>query len=184
MSFVDKFLNAVRLNADDEEYLDDEYYDEEDEDYYEEEEKPAGRSLFGRRSSNTREKSESSAGRFTQADDPAPSYAANSNITPMRQRRGGNAVMEVCVIKPKSFEDSRETTMSLLEGRTIVLNLEGLDFETGQRIIDFTSGACMAINGSLKKVSAYIFIAAPEEVDLSGDLQAFADAFDISSLRR
>lgn len=92
--------------------------------------------------------------------------------------------MEVCVIKPKSFDDARESTQTLLEGRTIVLNLEGLDFEVGQRIIDFTSGACMAIEGNLQKVSAYIFIATPAAVDLSGDLQSIADAFDISSLRR
>ena len=49
--------------------------------------------------------------------------------------------MEVCVIKPTSVEDSREITETLLSGRTVILNLEGLDLEIAQRIIDFTSGA-------------------------------------------
>ena len=44
--------------------------------------------------------------------------------------------MEVCVIKPNSVEDAREITETLLSGRTVILNLEGLDLEVAQRIID------------------------------------------------
>ena len=49
-------------------------------------------------------------------------------MTPMRQpaaRRGVN--MEVCVVKPTSVDDSREITETLLAGRTVILNLEGMD---------------------------------------------------------
>ena len=42
--------------------------------------------------------------------------------------------MEVCVIKPSSVEDAREITETLLSGRTVILNLEGLDLEVAQRI--------------------------------------------------
>ena len=35
--------------------------------------------------------------------------------------------MEVCVIKPTSVDDAREITETLLSGRTVILNLEGLD---------------------------------------------------------
>ena len=45
--------------------------------------------------------------------------------------------MEVCVIKPTSVEDAREITETLLRNRTVVLNLEGIDLEIGQRIIDY-----------------------------------------------
>ena len=48
--------------------------------------------------------------------------------------------MEVCVIKPKSMEDAREITETLLGGCTVVLNMEGLDLDIAQRIIDFSSG--------------------------------------------
>ena len=57
--------------------------------------------------------------------------------------------MQVCVIKPTSVEDAREITETLLENRTVVLNVEGLDVEIAQRIIDFTSGSCFAISGNL-----------------------------------
>ena len=79
--------------------------------------------------------------------------------------------MEVCVIKPTSVEDAREITETLLANRTVVLNLEGLDLEVAQRIIDFTSGSCFAVDGNLQKVSNYIFIVTPSNVDISGDFQ-------------
>ena len=79
--------------------------------------------------------------------------------------------MEVCVVKPTSFEDAREITETLLSNRTVVLNLEGLDVDVAQRIIDFTSGSCFAINGNLQKISKYIFIITPSSVDISGDFQ-------------
>ena len=85
--------------------------------------------------------------------------------------------MEVCVIKPTSVEDAREITETLLNNRTVVLNLEGLDLEVAQRIIDFTSGAAFAISGNLQKISNYIFIITPASVDISGDFLSLVDTF-------
>ena len=97
---------------------------------------------------------------------------SNNKVTPMRQpSRRSSVNMEVCVIKPTSVEDSREITETLLSGRTVILNLEGLDLEIAQRIIDFASGACYSLNGSLQKISSYIFLVTPTNVDISGDLQ-------------
>jgi len=79
--------------------------------------------------------------------------------------------MEVCVIKPTSFDDCREIGETLLSNRTVVLNFEGLDVDVAQRIIDFVSGSCFAIGGNLQKVSGSIFLATPRNVDISGDLQ-------------
>ena len=70
-----------------------------------------------------------------------------------------------------SLEDAREISETLLSGRTVILNLEGLDLEIAQRIIDFTSGSTFAIDGNLQKISNYIFLVTPTNVDISGDLQ-------------
>ena len=90
--------------------------------------------------------------------------------------------MEVCVIKPTSVEDAREITETLLNNRTVVLNVEGLDVEIAQRIIDFTSGSCFAVSGNLQKISNYIFIITPESVDISGDFLNIVDAFDTKGM--
>ena len=50
---------------------------------------------------------------------------------------------------------------------------DGNDYveELAQRIIDFSSGSCYAIGGGLQKVSSYIFILTPSNVEISGDIQ-------------
>lgn len=99
--------------------------------------------------------------------------AASSKITPMRSSRKASQSpnMEVCVIKPSSMEDTREIADTLVDNSTVILNLEGIDVELAQRIIDFTSGACYSLGGSLQKVSSYIFVLGPYNVDITGDLQ-------------
>ena len=98
---------------------------------------------------------------------------ASSKITPMRSSRKANQGpnMEVCVIKPSSMEDTREIADTLVDNSTVILNLEGIDVELAQRSSDFTSGACYSLGGSLQKVSSYIFVLGPYNVDITGDLQ-------------
>jgi cell division inhibitor SepF len=69
------------------------------------------------------------------------------------------------------MDDSRDICDYLLDGKAVVLNMEGLHMEIAQRIIDFTSGAAYSMNGNLQKISNYIFIATPQSVELSGDFQ-------------
>lgn len=161
MGVFDKFLDIMKLN--DDEYNDDDFYDD---DYEDEgfDEKPR-RSLFG--SKKHRDEYDD----FDMQEE-RKSVSSGNKVTPMRQpapRR--NASMEVCVVKPSSVDDSREITETLLAGRTVILNLEGMDLEIAQRIIDFISGATFAINGNLQKISNYIFLVTPTNVDISGDLQ-------------
>ena len=180
MGLFDKFLNSMQLGGDDDYYDDeDDYFDDEDDDF--EDEKPR-RGLFGRKSSRYEDDDEDEddyddepaprSRRRQQEEKPAPTAASGNNkVTPMRSpRRSGNN-MEVCVIKPASMEDAREITETLLSNRTVVLNMEGLDMDIAQRIIDFASGSCFAINGNLQKIANYIFIITPATVDISGDFQ-------------
>ena len=170
MGLFDKFLNVMRLNPDDE----DDFYDD---DYYDEEEDEAPRKKLFSKSEDD----------FAPDNEVREKPARTSQkITPMRPSRKqiSAAGMEVCVIKPKSMEDAREITETLLSGRTVILNLEGLDLEVAQRIIDFTSGATYAISGNLQKISNYIFLVTPTNVDISGDLQDLLNtSLDTSSMR-
>ena len=170
MNVIDKFLDVMKLGGDD---YDDDYddYDDYDDDY--EDEKPK-KGMFKRKREDD----------YDDYEDEASVKAKPQKVTPIRQepRRQGNG-MEVCVIKPTSFDDSREITETLLSNRTVVLNFEGLDVDVAQRIIDFTSGSCFAIGGNLQKVSGYIFLVTPRNVDISGDLQdILSGSIDIPSV--
>ena len=187
MSVLDKFLDAIRLNDDyEEEDADsDSFFDEEDDDI---EEKPKKR--FFRKLENEDEDEEeepqakpvhtaprkqpapktTASSQAAAARAPKPAAPVSSKVTPMRKKAGA-LNMEVCVIKPASMEDTREIADTLVDNSTVILNLEGIDVELAQRIIDFTSGACYSLGGSLQKVSSYIFVLGPYNVDITGDLQ-------------
>ena len=160
MGLMDSFISAMKISeGTDDEYMDDEYLDDED---VMEEKAPVG---------------------LKAADSMGDAKKAPiSRIAPVRPKKVVGSGMEVCVIKPNSVEEAREITETLLANRTVVLNMEGLDVDVAQRIIDFTSGSCYAINGNLQKISHYIFIITPASVDISGDFQEiFSGSFDVPS---
>lgn len=162
MGVMDKFLNYMKLNEDDDDFYDDDYDDDE---------------TYDSKPSKAIPIKETVA---EPEEDKTPIKKTAPKITPMRQTRKAGNGMEVCVIKPTSIEDAREITETLLANRTVVLNLEGLDVDIAQRIIDFTSGSCFAISGNLQKISHYIFIITPAVVEISGDFQEIlSGAFDV-----
>lgn len=193
MSVLDKFLDAIRLNDDFDD--DDEFFDD-DELEAMDEEKPKRR-FFKKLEDDDEEDEEypepsrkSRAAKTVPSPEPAASKTArqprtaSSKITPMRGRKSGTGNMEVCVIKPSSMEDTRDIADTLIDRCTVVLNLEGIDVDVAQRIIDFSSGACYSIGGSLQKVSSYIFILTPANVEITGDFQEIlSGAFDVPSVR-
>ncbi len=174
--FTDKFLGMLKLNDDYDDYDEYDDYDDIDDDYVQTKKvakQPKEKEIF--------EETPSRDFRVEQAK-PSKSFSkSTSKVVPMR----GRSSMEVCVIKPSNVEEAREITDTLLSGRSVVLNLEGLHVDVAQRIIDFTSGSCYSINGNLQKVSNYIFIITPESVDISGDFQDLLDGsgFDVAAFK-
>lgn len=163
MSLMDKFLDVMRLNGDD----DDDDYEFSNEDYYDDDTYEEPRKKTVRRESKSEIKEE-----------PKKTVSKITPIGKAQKKQGAGANMEVCVIKPTTIEDEIEIVDTLLSGRTVLINMEGLNIELAQRIIDFTSGATYAMHGILQKVSNYIFLATPDGVDVSGDIQNLMDAFD------
>ena len=187
MGVLDKFLNAMKLN-DDDGFDDDGFLDDEIDDEYEEE-RPAKKRMFKklededdfddvRDTSSRKSRTQPKARPSKQM---TGSTTSNSKIAPMRPRKSSG--MEVCVIKPHSMEDAREITETLIANCTVVLNMEGLDVEIAQRIIDFASGSCYAVDGNLQKISSFIFILTPSTVDISGDFQQILNgAFEVPAI--
>ena len=152
----DKFLSMLRLDPDDD-YDDEDYFDEPDEE----------EQLYTKRSTSRSRK-------FIDddEDDIAPTREpARENVRTVSSSSRSMLNMEVCIIRPTTMNDCPDVTDTLLSGRAVILNLEGLPTDTAQRIIDFTSGSCYAINGNLQKITSYIFIITPESVEISGDFQ-------------
>ena len=188
MNIWDKFLDAVKVN---EEYDDDDFLDDVDDDF--EDEKPKKRffkkldddydeefdDLPPAKNYKSAEKQSAAAkapkASRTATSSSTASKSSASKVTPMYNvnKKKSGASGEVCVMKPKRFDEATEIVDALLDNCTVILNLEGLDMELAQHIIDFTSGASYSLDGSIRRVSAYIFILTPEGVDITGDSQDF-----------
>ena len=133
MGVMDKFLNYMKLNdEEDEGFYDDDYLDDE------EEVEPVKK--FGAAKNRQQAQDE-------EALDDKGKRTSQPKVTPIHRtvtKKMPGTGMEVCVIKPTSVEDAREITETLLANRTVVLNLEGLDVD-----IQSPAGVNDAMRGSL-----------------------------------
>lgn len=191
MGILDKFLDAVKVNDD---FDDDDFLDDADDSF--EDEKPKKRffkkldedfdddydDMPPAKNHKKAEKQAAATKAVKQPKQPKPSFSGSSKVTPIYNAKKSGNSGEVCVIKPKQFDESTEIVDALLDNCTVILNLEGLDINLAQHIIDFTSGASYSINGSIRKVSSYIFILTPEGVDITGDSQELLNDITGSSM--
>lgn len=146
-----------------------EYEDDEDEFYEDDDYMDAPP-----RSSRERDSYSSGYGlRDTEYSAPAPrktSSAGNRN-NPQVYSINTNVQMQVVIIKPECYEDAQEICDQIKTKRPVVVNLEKVEYPIAQRIMDFLSGTCYSLEGSIQRVANNIFIIAPENVDISGDFK-------------
>lgn len=181
MGILDGVINVFKLQNDD---YDDEYdedYDDFDETFEDEEEKGSARRKLFSGSKKYKEEED--------ADDFVPSKQADKPRTGGRKvvpiKANNTRGLEVVVIRPESMEDASEITDTLLSGKAVVLNLEGIHVEIAQRIIDYSAGSCYAMRGNLQKITNYIFLVTPPNVDISGDIpELVAGGIDLSTFNK
>ena len=81
--------------------------------------------------------------------------------------------MKLIVNEPATFEDCSKIADNLKNRKPVIINLEKLETETAKRIFDFVSGATYALDGSVQKVANNIFVFAPDNVDISSNIEEF-----------
>lgn len=159
----DKIKNIFTVDYDDD--YEDDYYDDYEDDELDEMEERTTRKKKER--TVAKEEPTPKTTRATSSFSQRTSRSSRSSkVVPMRSND-----MEVCVIKPTYYESTRDIIDTLLEGKAVVLNLEGMKLDLAQRIVDSVSGGCYALHGNLQKISGYIYLVTPSSVDITGDFQ-------------
>ncbi|MBE6624761.1 MAG: cell division protein SepF [Ruminococcaceae bacterium] len=82
----------------------------------------------------------------------------------------GGSNIELKVIKPTQFNQILTAGDHLIEGKTVLLNLEGLDKALTRRMIDFIAGVAYALNATIKSATNNSYFIAPRDVDVSGEI--------------
>lgn len=78
--------------------------------------------------------------------------------------------LRMLVFQPSSYEEAECIIDNLKARKPVIMNLDELEIELGQRILDFVGGAVYSLNGDIKKVARSIFVVAPSNVDVSQNI--------------
>jgi cell division inhibitor SepF len=88
-------------------------------------------------------------------------------LTAVRQGSTVRAVVptaEPQTVKPRRFEDAQEVADRFRAGQAVIMNLEGVERETFRRLVDFASGLCYGLSGSMEKVATGVYLLKPAAV--------------------
>jgi len=77
--------------------------------------------------------------------------------------------IELKVVRPESFEEVSDIADYLIEGCTVVLNVEILDKASTIRMLDFLNGVTYTKDGEIKKVSQSTYIITPNGIGISDE---------------
>ena len=76
-------------------------------------------------------------------------------------RGGGASPVEPATVRPRRFDQAQELADKFKEGLPVILNLEATEREVARRLIDFASGICYALDGSMEKVATGVYLLKP-----------------------
>lgn len=78
--------------------------------------------------------------------------------------------MKVIIYQPLTYDDTQSIIDNLKGHKPVIVNLDCLEVELAQRVLDFISGAVYSLDGNIQKVAKGIFLLAPNNVDISGNI--------------
>ena len=84
---------------------------------------------------------------------------ANDVVTPTTAARK--------IVNPKGYDEAPAIADFLLNGNTVLLNVEGLESAQAVRLLDYLSGATRMVGGIMTKVGKTTIVVAPKSVDVS-----------------
>lgn len=73
------------------------------------------------------------------------------------------------VVKPHDAQDGLIIADYLVNGYTVVMNIESIDRDTTVRLIDFLMGAIHVLDGELRRVSKSTFVLSPRKGEITED---------------
>lgn len=77
--------------------------------------------------------------------------------------------IELKVVRPESFAEVSVIADYLIDGCTVVLNVEILDKASTVRMLDFLNGVTYTKDGEIKKVSQSTYIITPSGIGISDE---------------
>ena len=71
------------------------------------------------------------------------------------------------IVNPREYKDAVEIANQLMNGNTVLLNIESIAKDQAIRLLDYLNGAVHVAGGLMTKVSKTTIVIAPKNVDVS-----------------
>ena len=68
---------------------------------------------------------------------------------------------EPATVRPRRFDQAQELADKFKDGQSVILNLEAAERDVARRLIDFASGVCYSLDGSMEKVATGVYLLKP-----------------------
>src|SRR4051794_34997293 len=68
---------------------------------------------------------------------------------------------EPTTVRPRRFDQAQELADKFKDGQSVILNLESTERDVARRLIDFASGVCYSLDGSMEKVATGVYLLKP-----------------------
>jgi cell division inhibitor SepF len=103
--------------------------------------------------------------------DPTPGIGI---MTPVGQKRApvvraipNSMSAKPYVVQPASFNEAQEVADKYKGNVPVIMNLQDVDRDLSRRLIDFASGLCYGVGGSMEKVAHQVYLLTPSNVEVS-----------------
>ena len=68
---------------------------------------------------------------------------------------------EPATVRPRRFDQAQELADKFKDGQPVILNLEAAERDVARRLIDFASGVCYSLDGSMEKIATGVYLLKP-----------------------
>ena len=97
----------------------------------------------------------------------ANDFAPDPQPVPVEPEAFAPAAPALKIVNPKEYKDAVEIANLLINGNTILLNIENIAKDQAIRLLDYLNGAVHVAGGIMTKVSKTTIVIAPKNVDVS-----------------
>jgi cell division inhibitor SepF len=72
-------------------------------------------------------------------------------------------------MSPTSFNEAQSVADKYMAGMPVIMNLQGLERDLSRRLVDFASGLCYGMRGSMERVTNQVYLLTPTNVEVSAE---------------
>lgn len=100
-------------------------------------------------------------------DAPAVTIRSGRQGSAVRTVAAGGGNQKPHTVRPRRFDQAQEVADKFKEGQPVIVNLQDVDRDLSRRLIDFSSGLCYGLGGTMEKVASGVYLLTPANTSVS-----------------